>query len=145
MEYTKIGAPRFDGQNYDFWNKRMQTFLHAQGFDVWQIVADGYATPTTPPTNKDGNKLNKNNSKSKCTILSSLDDSIFVKVMHFKTAKDIWDKIQKIYERDTKFKGAKLQTLISKFEQLNMKEDEEIATYFIWVDEIVNTIRGMGE
>jgi hypothetical protein len=35
MEHTKIGAPRFDGKNYDFWSKKMQTFLQAHGFDVW--------------------------------------------------------------------------------------------------------------
>jgi hypothetical protein len=87
MEYAKIGAPRFDGQNYAFWNKRMQTFLQAHGFDVWQSVVDGYAAPTTPPTDKDGKKLSENNSKAKGTILSSLDDSIFVKVMHCKTCK----------------------------------------------------------
>jgi hypothetical protein len=26
-----------------------------------------------------------------------------------------------------------------------MKEDEYIATYFIWVDEILNVIKGLGE
>jgi hypothetical protein len=35
MEYAKIGAPVFDGQNYGFWSIRMKTFLQAQGFDVW--------------------------------------------------------------------------------------------------------------
>jgi hypothetical protein len=34
MEYAKIGAPRFDGQNYAFSNKDLKTFLQAQGFDV---------------------------------------------------------------------------------------------------------------
>jgi hypothetical protein len=57
MEYAKIGAPVFDGQNYTFWNKRMKTFLQAQGFDVWKSVVDGYTTPTTPPTDRDGKKL----------------------------------------------------------------------------------------
>jgi uncharacterized lipoprotein YehR (DUF1307 family) len=145
MEYTKIGAPRFAGQNYAFWNKMMQTFLHAHGFDVWKSVVDGYATPTTPPVDKDGNKLSEKNSKAKGTILSSLDDSIFFKAMHCKTAEDLWDKIQNIYEGDTKVKGAKLQTLRAKFEQLNMKEDEDIASYFSQVDETMNTIRGLRE
>jgi hypothetical protein len=62
-----------------------------------------------------------------------------------KTAKDLWDKLQNIYEGDAKVKGAKLQTLRAKFEQLKMKEDEDIATYFLRVDEIVNTIKGLGE
>jgi hypothetical protein len=99
----------------------------------------------TPPIDKDGKKLSEKNSKDKVTIMSSLDDSIFVKFMHCKTTKDLWDKLQKIYEGDTKVKGAKLQTLRDKFEQLNMKEDEYIATYFLQVDEIVNIIRGLGE
>jgi hypothetical protein len=86
----------------------------------------------------------ENNSKAKGTILSSLVDSIFVKVMHCDSAKDIWDKLQNIYEGDAKVKGAKLQIFRAKFEQLKMKEDEDIATYLLRVDEIVNTIKGLG-
>jgi hypothetical protein len=42
----------------------MQTFLQAYGFDVLQLIIDGYAIPATPPTDKDGKKLNENNSKA---------------------------------------------------------------------------------
>jgi hypothetical protein len=31
MEYAKIGAPRFDGKNYAFWNKRMKLFFKGMG------------------------------------------------------------------------------------------------------------------
>jgi hypothetical protein len=98
----------------------------------------------TPPTDKDGKKLSENNSKDKGTILSSLVDLVFVKVMHCDSAKDLWDKIQNIYEGDAKVKGAKLQIFRAKFEQLKMKEDEDIASYLLRVDEIVNTIKGFG-
>jgi hypothetical protein len=81
------------------------------GFDFWQSVVDRYATPTTPPTDKYGKKLGENKSKAKGTILSSLDDSIFFKVMHCKTAKDLWDKLQNIYEGDTKVKGVSFKSL----------------------------------
>jgi hypothetical protein len=131
MEYVKIGAPRFDDHNYSFCNKRIKTHLQGHGFDVMQSVVDGYAVPPTPPIDKDGNKLSEKNSKAKGTILRSLDDSLFLKVMHRKTSKDIWDKIQNIYEGDTKVNGAKLQTLRAKFEQLKMKEYEDIVAYFL--------------
>jgi hypothetical protein len=51
--------------------------------------------------------------------------------MHHEFTKEIWDKLQNIYGGDAKVKGAKTQTLRAKFEQLKMKEDEDIATYFL--------------
>ena len=50
-----------------------------------------------------------------------------------------------MYEGDGKVKGAKLQTYRRKFEHLTMKEDEYVAAYFLQVDEVVNTMRGLGE
>ena len=69
----------------------------------------------------------------------------FVKVMHCTLAKEIWDKLKNVYGGYGKVKGAKLQTYRREFKHLTMKEDEDIATYFLWVDEIVNTMRGLGE
>jgi hypothetical protein len=39
------------------------------------------------------------------------------------STKDIWDKLQNIYEGYAKVKGAKLKTYRGQFEKLNMKED----------------------
>jgi hypothetical protein len=90
-------------------------------------------------------KLGENNSKAKNAVLNGLSDTIFTKVAPCKSSKEIWDKIQNIYEGDTEVKETKLQTYIGQFEQLKMKEDENIAAYFLRVDEIVNPIIGLGE
>ena len=42
------------------------------------------------------------------TLLSGFSETVFVKVMHCETAKEIWDKLRNIYEGDDKIKGAKL-------------------------------------
>ena len=42
-------------------------------------------------------------------------------------------------------KNAKLQSYMSQFESLKMVEYEDIATYFICIDEVVNTMRSLGE
>jgi hypothetical protein len=145
MDCTKNGTPMFDGQNYAFWRRRMRTFLQAQGFDIWQAVVNRYKTPASPPTDVVGKRLYEINSKAMNAIQSGLVDSIYVKVMHCDATKEIWDKLQNIYEGDAKVKGAKLQTYRGKFEHLKMKEDEDIATYILQVDERVNAIRGLGE
>jgi hypothetical protein len=89
---------------------------------VWKSIVDGYIAPTVPPTNDKAVKLNENNSKSKTALLNGISDTIFTKVAHCNSAKDIWENILNIYEGDTKVKEAKLQTYRGQFKQLKMKE-----------------------
>jgi hypothetical protein len=111
----------------------------------WQSIVDGYTVPTVPPTKEKAVKLGQNNSKATNEVLNGLSEIVFTKVSHCKYAKEIWDKLQNIYEGDTKVKEAKLQTYRGQYEQLKMKEDENIVAYFLRVDEIVNAIIGLGE
>jgi hypothetical protein len=89
-------------------------------------------------------KLGEKNSKPKNALLNGLSDMVFTKVAHCKYAKDIWDKLQNIYEGDTKVKATKLQSYRGQFEQLKMKEDENIVAY-LRIDETVNAIIGLRE
>jgi hypothetical protein len=77
--------------------------------------------------------------------MNSLAYSLFVKVMHCRLEKDMWEKLHKIYDGDYKVKKEKLQIHTGQFETLKMNEQESTATYFIRVDDIVNTIIGLGE
>jgi hypothetical protein len=148
MESTnscKNGIPQFDGQKYGFWSIRMKKYIQAHGFQVWQSIVDGYTALAVPPTNDKAVKLGENNSKAINAHLNGLSDTVFTKVAHCKSAKEIWDKLRNIYEGDSKVKAAKIQTYRGQFKQLKMKEDEDIATYFLQVDETVNAIIGLGE
>jgi hypothetical protein len=141
----KNGIPQFDGHKYGFWSIRMNTCIQAQEFEMWKSIVYGYTVPTVPPTNDKAVKLGQNNSKATNALLNGLNETIFTNVSHCKSAKEIWDKLQNIYEGDTKVKEGKLQTCRGQFEQLKMKEDENIATYFSRVDETMNAIIGLGE
>jgi uracil DNA glycosylase len=122
----------------------MKTYIQAQSFEIWKSIVDGYTTPTFPLTNDKAVKLGQNNYKATNALLNGLGESVFTKVAHCKSAKEIWDKLQNIYEGDSKVKAAKLQTYKGQFEQLKMKEDENIASYFLRVDETINEILGFG-
>jgi hypothetical protein len=61
--------------------------------------------------------------------------------MHCKSAKEIWDKLEVVYEGDDKVRESKLQTYRTQFENLKMKEEENIVEYLHRVDEVVNSIR----
>jgi hypothetical protein len=148
MESTnsyKNGIPHFDGHKYSFWSIRMRTYIQAQGFQVWQSIVDGYTALAVPPTNDKAVKLGENNFKATNALLNGLIDTVFTKVAHCKSTKEIWDKLQNIYEGDTKVKAAKLQTYRGQFKQLKLKEDQDIIAYFLQVDETMNAIIGLGE
>lgn len=132
--------------NYSFWSLRMQYHLQSICFDVWGSVINGYQVPTTLPTDTTGNKLYNDNSRAINAILNGLPDYEHVKVMYYKSTKEAWDKLQKIYQGDDNIKQAKLQTHRCQFESMKiMEEEENIAAYLLQVDEVVNTIRGLGE
>ena len=123
----------------------MKTYIQGQGFEIWQSIVDGYTTPTILPTNEIIVKLGQNNSKATNALLNGLSETIFTKVAHCKSSKEIWEKLQNIYKGDSKVKATKLQTYRGQFEQLKMKEDEDVAAYFLWFDETMNAIIGLGE
>jgi hypothetical protein len=88
----------------------MKTYIQEQGFQFWLSIVDGYTSPTIPPKIHKEVKLGESNSKSKNALLNGTSDTIFTKVAHCKSAKEIWDKLRNIYEGDSKVKEAKLQT-----------------------------------
>jgi hypothetical protein len=88
----KNGIPQFDGQKYAFWSIRIKTYIHAQGFEIWKSIIDGYTVPAVLVTNDKAMKVSQNNSKATKALLNGLGESIFTKIAHCKSAKYIWDK-----------------------------------------------------
>jgi hypothetical protein len=72
----KNGIPQFDAQKYAFCIRRMKTYMHAQRFEIWQSVVDGYKEPTVPPTNERAIKLRKNNSKATNALLNAMKNAL---------------------------------------------------------------------
>jgi hypothetical protein len=136
--------PLFDGTNFVFWKIRMRTYLMALGVDVWDVVGTGYTKPVVLASQDDKLEFSFNDKRMNA-ILNGLAEAEFVKVMHLDTAKAMWDKLFNSYERNEKVKDAKLQTYRLKFEQLKMNEDETISKYFLRVEELVNSMKGLGE
>eukprot|EP00253_Pinus_taeda_P025092 PITA_25092 len=135
----------FDGTNFNYWKVRVTAYLQSLGTDVWDIIETGYTFPSATPIDAAEKKKYETNSKAVNTLLGCLSQTEFVKVMQYKSAKEIWDKIVLSYEGDEQVKCAKLQTLKIQYENLRMYNDESVANYFLRVDEIVNCMKNLGE
>jgi hypothetical protein len=136
--------PLFDGKKNSFWKIRMKTQLMSLGADVWDVVETGYVKPVVLASKDDKLEFSFN-VKAMNAILSGLVEAQFVKVMHCDSTKVMWDKMISSYEGDEKVKDAKLQTHRLKFEQLKIDEDETISKYFLRIEELVNTMKCLGE
>lgn len=123
----------------------MSPYLISLGVGIWMSVENGYITPTTPPIYVDGRRVFTNNAKLINGLICDLDESNFVKVMHCKFSKDIWDKLEGSYEGDDNVKKSKLQTHKVRFEILKMNENKNSVGFFLRFNEVVNTIKGINE
>ena len=101
--------------------------MMALGCDVLPSVVNYYTALAIAPSDASAKELCNDNSRVVNAILGGLANRIFVKVMHCKSTKEIWDRFKVIYEGDAKVKQAKIQTYIGEFEVLKMKEKENIA------------------
>jgi hypothetical protein len=57
----------------------MKTYIHAQGFEIWQSFVDEYKETTVPPTNERAIKIIQNNSKAKNALLNGLCEPVYTK------------------------------------------------------------------
>lgn len=131
---ASIRPPIFDGTNFIYWKVRIIAYLQSLGTDVWDIIETGYTFPLATPTDPAEKKKYETNAKVVNTLLGCLSQSEFVKVMQYKSAKEIWDKIVLSYEGDEQVKRAKLKTLRIQYENLRMYNDESVANYFLRVE-----------
>eukprot|EP00253_Pinus_taeda_P010531 PITA_10531 len=130
--------------NFVYWKVRTTTYLQSLGAEVWDIVEGGYTFPSATPTDTTSKKQYETNAKVINTLLGSLFESEFIKVMQLKTTKQIWDKIILSYEGDDQVKRAKLQSLRIQYETLRMHNNESVANYILHIDEIVNHMKNLG-
>ena len=137
-------ATMSNGTNYLFWKARIKTYIQSLGVDAWELVEEYYQNPLVVIT-KDQNTEFTCNDKAMNAFFVGLPKSKLVKVMDYPTAKAIWDMMRNFYEGDNKVKKAKLQGFKMQFQSLRIHDDQDIAKYFLRVDEVMNTIKGLDE
>lgn len=147
--------PLFDGINFSYWKARMRVFLLSTDYDVWQIVESGYHEPTittadvtmTKPKDKwdiNDKKLYSLNAKAMNALYCSLTADEFNRVSSCVTAQEIWQTLETTHEGTSQVKEAKLEMLISKYENFEMKSSESIPEMFTRFTDIVNKAKALG-
>jgi hypothetical protein len=88
---SKMKMEKFNGQSFELWKLKMEDLLVDK--DQWIAVDLG-----TTPTGTSANDWKKLNRKAKTTIRLCLSDLVLLNVSEEATAKDLWDKLGKLYQ-----------------------------------------------
>lgn len=101
------GVFMLSNENYQERKEEIKSKLMNLGSDVWNLVCKGFSK--TPPS---GEEL-QNNNVALNESFGNILDSTLGKIMHYETAKEVWDNLQKIEEGKTK-KACSIGNLLSK-------------------------------
>jgi hypothetical protein len=134
--------PVFDGNNYDYWKKRMEVHFKVLGRDLWRIVMEGYVILDPKKKTEDEDKNEKLNDRALVSVLyNALALSEFNRVKGLEKANEIWEKLMEIYEGTSTVKETKLYVYKGKFNEFTMRKDEDVSTMFNRLNDIVNELR----
>jgi hypothetical protein len=144
MPQTLNYVPAFDGSNYGYWKARMRFFF--KSIDCWGIVETGWTKPedTTPKLVPQKN-ARLSNDKALHALCQALSPSEFAKISNCESAKVASQILGTTYEGTKLVKSAKLQMLISKFEEIKMLEEKTFGEFYSKISDLRNSMVSLGK
>ncbi|CAM8993219.1 unnamed protein product [Rhodiola kirilowii] len=143
--------------NYGYWKARMKAFIKNVDEKARRSVPTGWNPPLlatdegrvvhkleTEWTEQE-ERLTMGNAKALNAIFSAVDETIFKLILNCESAKEAWDTLSTHFEGTDKVKQSRIQMLTSRFEELQMHEDESIKDFNARVCDIVNEASTLGE
>jgi hypothetical protein len=144
MSQTLNSVLAFDGTNYGYWKARMHFFL--KSIDCWSIVETSQAKPEDAALELVSQKNTRlSNDKALHALCQALSPSEFAKISNCESAKEAWKILETTYEGTKLVKSAKLQMLISKFEEIKMLEEETFKEFYSKMSDLRNSMVNLGK
>nr|XP_033516271.1 uncharacterized protein LOC117280642 [Nicotiana tomentosiformis] len=114
-----------NGQYYSWWKTRMREHIHAEDYEIWDLITDGLLSTLkknvdevdVPKTRADCNaedlKKWEKNVKSKKWLVCGLGPDEYSRIQGCFTSKQIWDTLQIAHKGITQVKRSRGTLLLS--------------------------------
>ena len=139
--------PLLTGSNYPYWKCRMRIFIKAQNRLLWNVVEKGpyvIAKDEINYTDDDWKRLDMN--EIAMNILHcGMNENDFSRTCTCKTAKEIWDELEKTYEGTSRVRDTKISLLCGQFENFKMESNETIDEMHNRFINIINPLSVLGK
>src|SRR3954468_15008846 len=134
--YTR--SPVIDGENFEYWKDRLESYFLGLDGDLWDLMVDGYKHPvkangvrlTRQEMNDDQKNQFKNHHKCRTILLNAISHAEYEKISNRETAYDIYESLKMTREGNAQVKETKALALIHKYEAFKMEDDENIEKMF---------------
>ncbi|KAL4348333.1 hypothetical protein GQ457_17G006340 [Hibiscus cannabinus] len=99
--------PLFEGEAYFQWSNVMKYFILAQDIKVWVVIENGYmeAPKKKKKQRSENDTKAKLNSRAMHMLLCGLNEEVSKNFSTCKSAKEIWEKLEKLYGKEEKKDG----------------------------------------
>ncbi|KAL4385171.1 hypothetical protein GQ457_15G019930 [Hibiscus cannabinus] len=96
------------GEAYSQWRNVMKYCIQAQDFELWDIIEEGYikAPKKKKKQRSENDTKAKLNSRAMHILLCGLNEEVSKKVSTCKRAKEMWEKLERLYGKEEKKDGA---------------------------------------
>ena len=129
-----LSYPMLTKTNYAAWAQKMMVFMQAHG--VWDAIE-----PKDPKTIVD-DKIDK---RALAVIYQGIPEDLLLALADKKTSKEAWNAVKTMSLGADKVKKAKAQTLKGEFENLSMKDSDQLDDFYLKLHGLVSNIRALGE
>ncbi|KAI3716014.1 hypothetical protein L6452_23047 [Arctium lappa] len=125
-----IQCPMLTSTNYTVWAMRMKVFLRIH--KVWETIEPG----TVESDKKD---------IAIALLFQSIPEALILQVGDLDSPKEIWESIKTRHLGADRVKEARLQTLMSEFERVKMKDSDTIDTFAGRLSELATKAASLGQ
>ncbi|KAG7583636.1 Ribonuclease H-like superfamily [Arabidopsis suecica] len=157
MVLSAFKSLALDAENYGYWKVNMKAIIQGIDEDAWTAVEDGYEVPkieerdgsivTKPKAKwtKNEKTMSRYNAKALSTIFTSVNKNQFKLIQGCESAKEAWDKLEKVFEGTKSVKISRIDRLASQFENLRMDEHENVTDFSAKLCAIANEAHVIGK
>ncbi|KAI3813170.1 hypothetical protein L1987_17887 [Smallanthus sonchifolius] len=129
---THYQCPILKSTNYTIWALRIKLILEANG--LWETIEPSADTERDVKKDK----------ATMAYLYQALPEDVILQIASCKTAKEVWEALKTRHVGVDRVQKARLQTLTTEFELLQMKEDETIDSFTGKMNSIVTKASCLG-
>lgn len=129
-----LSYPTLAKNNYTTWALKMKVYMQAQG--VWGAIEQSDPKVAVEE---------KTDKVALAMLYQGLPQDMLLSIAEKSTAKEAWEALKTMCQGADRVKKAKVQTLRTEFESMNMKDSEQLDEFYMRLNGLVTNKRALGE